>query len=171
MLSIKNLQARVEEKEILKLPFAASESSVRLDGLNVATVLRIIDGNDVVPQPRILLKQIQNVFTPSGDGINLTSPTHGTVFNQDLYNGYFFDSLQDYSMSFDSIIKDNYISFLLMLNNYKKITPNFYFSPNFINQLDLFTPVFSQYFNSYFLINKITNYIPGYTCKAELIRI
>lgn len=160
-----------EEKEILKLPFAASESSVRLDGLNVATVLRIIDGNDVVPQPRILLKQIQNVFTPSGDGINLTSPTHGTVFNQDLYNGYFFDSLQDYSMSFDSIIKDNYISFLLMLNNYKKITPNFYFSPNFINQLDLFTPVFSQYFNSYFLINKITNYIPGYTCKAELIRI
>jgi len=160
-----------DEKEILKLPFAASESSVRLDGLNVATVLRIIDGKDVTPQPRILLKQIQEVFTPSGDGINLTSPTHGTVFNQDLFNGYFIDPSLDYSMDFDSIINDNYLFFSLMLNNYKKITPNFYFSPNFINQLDLFDPVFSQYYNSYFLINKITNYIPGYTCKAELIKL
>jgi len=159
------------EKKILELPFAASETSVKLIDLLVAAVLRIKDGAAVTPQPRILLPQLQEVSNPGGDGINLTSPTLGPVYNLDLYNGYFLDNTQGFSMDGNSILVDNYLDVSALLNAYKKVTGNYIFSTNFINQLDLFNPVFSQIYNSYFIINKIASYQPGKSCAVELIRI
>jgi len=152
----------------LTLPFAASEFSTAMSDLNMAAVLRVKNGNDIVPKPRILYRA--NIENVTSNPILLTDGSN--TFTKLAFSKFTFnDPFENVSLDWKHLLFDCYSELNAALNDFNKITPRFYFSTNFINQMDLFDPVFSQYFNSYFMINKVENYVDDLPCKAELIKL
>ena len=157
-----------KESTLVTLPFAASMKKPKLIDLDVWEVLRTYNGADVTPQPRLLVKSVQTGLSPA-----ITFLDGGTVGTSTEYHYGSFDDYvnSDYQVDWKSILNTLYVNRIEVLKNYKKVTETAHFNANFINQLDLFDPVFSHYYSAFFIINKITSYQSGKTCNVELIRI
>lgn len=70
-------------------------------------------------------------------------------------------------------IRDNYYTDLInrVLVNAKKLTINFYLTPIDIENFDPLKPIYLKQYNSYFIVNKISNYVAGSLTKVELIKL
>lgn len=158
----------IPEKDLFTLPFAGSDEATRLIGIKLAQVLRVKDGNVVKPKLRILLhgNYSPSVTTP----ITLTDGT-GTHTQSSFLIGYFIGSDQLQNLGFQSHIKNDYRYIVSMLNDYNKMTIPMYFNPNFINRFNPFKLWYSHRYACFLYVNKISNYISGKKCNAEVVKI
>lgn len=74
-------------------------------------------------------------------------------------------------LSFRDIIKDYYQPMRQLLENSRIITAELLLSEADVANFDFRKLYYFEQFSSYFLVNKITNYVPGKPVKCELIRI
>jgi len=149
-----------KESTLLTLPFAAAMKVISLNGLDVYQILRQFNGSDVTPQPRLLVHRSETGLSPV-----ITFADGGTVGTDSEYHYGSFDDVD-----FKALLNRYFTNRIEVLNDYRKVTETAFFDANFINQLDLFTPVYSHIYSSYFIINKIPSYQSGKPCNIELIR-
>ena len=158
----------IPEKDLFTLPFAGSDEATRLIGIKLAQVLRVKDGQTVKPKLRILLHG--SSFPSNTTPITLTDGT-GTSTQSSYLIGYFIGSDQTQNMGFNAHIKDDYRYIVSMLNDYSKMSLPMYFTPNFINQFDPFKLWYSHRYACYLWVNRISNYISGKKCSAEVVKL
>ena len=158
----------IPEKDLFTLPFAGSDEATRLIGIKLAQVLRVKDGQTVKPKLRILLHG--SSFPSNTTPITLTDGT-GTSTQSSYLIGYFIGSDQTQNMGFNAHIKDDYRYIVSMLNDYSKMSIPMYFTPNFINQFDPFKLWYSHRYACYLWVNRISNYISGKKCSAEVVKL
>jgi hypothetical protein len=99
--------------------------------------------------------------------------------NISLYSEYLNDStavsnyyIESFSkLSFFDIIQQYYNPLRLMLNTSKVITAEFWLKDTDIVNFDFSKLYYIKQLSSYFLMNKINNYVPGKPTKCEMISI
>jgi hypothetical protein len=80
--------------------------------------------------------------------------------------------IESYSrLRFQDIITDYYTATQAILNTSKIQTVELYLTPKDINEFDFRKLVYLEQFGSYFVVNKISNYIPLTKTKVELIEV
>lgn len=156
------------EKELLTLPFAASDSHTTLNNLSAWKVLRTFGGEVIIPEPRVLLAAALDV---SGSG-NISLHAGGGGISKSFYNyGYFTDRQKTYSLNSFAVFGTYYRHHVILLNNYLELAADTYLTPEILNNLDLFIPVFVEKENAYFIIEKIANHQSGKRSVTTLVRI
>lgn len=74
-------------------------------------------------------------------------------------------------MPFKDIVQNNYSMMAKLLNDAKIITANFYLKNKDVSDVDFMRPYYIEQLGGCFLLNKISNFIPGKLTKCELIKI
>lgn len=77
----------------------------------------------------------------------------------------------DYRLSLQQVIFDNYISIASILDKAKVIEAYFFLDTLDIQNFDFKKLIYVEQLGSYYLVNKINNYIKGQKTKAEIIEV
>ena len=157
-----------EKGTAIKVPVAASDTVSRLQGIEMAEVLRFdIDDKPVTPKPRIL-RRVNTPLNPSGLTENYVRITEaGTANQNDFYNA----SVGLFTHSFSYMLNRYYTGWIDTLNDYKVVTCNMLIPPSVMQSFSFTKPVYLKQLNSWFYVNKIDNYKSSKLCKVELQRI
>lgn len=165
------------EKDLIKLPFSATELS-RLAGVLSLPMWRAkadtspVEYEKVKVQPRLVVQGSDTVsFTIveyAADGVTITNsaPVAGPL-------AYFVDPLKAYDLSIEGyIIPTFYTTLLAILDKTKVLPVQMTLSAEFIQNWDQSVPVWVDYWGQYFYINKIEEYIDEASLtNVELIRL
>lgn len=141
-----------------------------------------LDLSDAEPRVLFLNKVDSSTFPNTTDGIEFFSapstvnnfPEGNQTVTTNIPLTWFIDKSHANNLGFaDSLIADYYGSILDLVERYKKVTVGIRLNAVDINRLDFTKPVFIQYFNAYFYINKINGYQPGdnNSTEVELVKI
>lgn len=84
-------------------------------------------------------------------------------------NFYYRESY--YKLPFSDIIQDYYGPFQQILNKAQMVTAELWLKDTDIVNFDFSKLYYIKQLSSYFLVNKINNYVPGKVTKCELIRV
>lgn len=80
--------------------------------------------------------------------------------------------IESYSrLRFQDIINDYYQPISSILNSSKIQTVEIYLTPQDVNEFDFRKMIYLEQFGSYFLVNKINNFVPFKNTKVELIEV
>ncbi|MEC4050659.1 hypothetical protein OX284_014565 [Flavobacterium sp. SUN046] len=80
--------------------------------------------------------------------------------------------IEDYSrLTFNEIIEDNYASIESILNKSKLLLTNFYLKSTDISKFDFQSLIYVEQKSSYYLVNKINNFIKGKLTQCEIIEV
>ncbi len=151
-----------QNKDVVKSGFEPSESVIRLDGLNIAQVLKFEDDNftgDV--GLRLLASYEASLATPI---TLLTAPEPNPRIT------YFIEQGRD-SLDWQELVNNNYDVINNALQDTKVLTAKFRLSADDINNFDFSIPVYIDYFGSFFYVNIVSNYQPNKLTSVELIKI
>lgn len=166
-----------DEKDLIKLPFAATELS-RTAGVLSIPMWRAkansspVEYDKVKVQPRLVVQGSDLVsFTIveyATDGTTIVSSSPGA---RPL--AYFVDPLKAYDLSIqDYIIPAFYSTLLVILDKTKVLPVQMVLPAEFIQNWDQSIPVWVDYWQQYFYINKIEEYIDEASLTSvELIRL
>lgn len=154
------------EKNLFELTFAATEMRTRLQGEYIPYIPALNDGkltNEYEPRILVLRRRNTTVSVKFKDDVLSTNTTSNIPF-------CYFIGWSPH-LRFDGLIYDHYSSLLQMLTDTKVLTAYFNLTPQDIQELDFFRPVYISKYSEYFYINKVVNYIKGKPTKVELIRL
>lgn len=157
-----------EKGTAIKVPVAASDTVSRLQGIEMAEVLRFdIDDKPVTPKPRIL-RRVNTPLNPSGLTENYVRIIEAGTANQ---NDFYSSSVGLFTHSFSYTLNRYYTGWIDTLNDYKVVTCNMLIPPSVMQSFSFTKPVYLKQLNSWFYVNKIENYKSSKLCKVELQRI
>jgi hypothetical protein len=149
-------------KDIYESIFYASFSTVFGNGgggfINKVAKFVWVAGDDV--KPRLLMRRITTALEPT---------ITGGITGGNYYVAYFLDDSQTYDCDFQKFIDSNYAELKLSLQNAKTVMRKYRLSQIDIAGLNLLVPIYDK--GSYFLINKISNYVPDKVTGVELFKI
>jgi hypothetical protein len=74
-------------------------------------------------------------------------------------------------LNFQSVIQNNYATIISILDKAKAIDGYFWLKPNDIEKFDFKSLIYVEQLGSYYLVNKIVNFIKGKVTKCELIEV
>lgn len=164
-------------QKVVELPFAETEMSTKLDGLDVPYINKynvITDLFDLKTEPRLLYLDSQTLAAPLTyiDGFGTTS---AETLNIPLC---YFVLPNKSNLGFaNNLLENNYSELQSVLQNVKKLTGFFKLNATHIAALDFSIPIFlnvhtpKMQINGYFYLNKIGNYQSGKLSQCELIRL
>lgn len=157
-----------EKNTSIQLPVASSDTVTRLNGIDMAAVLRFdIEDNEVTPKPRIL-RRVNTSLNPTGTTANYVRIIEaGTANTQD----FFSSSVGLFTHNFTYMLDRYYTGWINTLNDYKAVTCNMLIPASVIQSFSFTKPVWIAQLSSWFYVNKIENYKQGKLCKVELQRI
>lgn len=163
-----------QEKTLVEVPFAGTETVVRMVGQNVPHIKMIGSNYSVeeVEQRVLLLDTVA-----SGDAVSYGDGTSSTSVTDNLPFCYFVKSGADDNLSFNDSLLDNYSTIEGIMTKYKKIVLYLKLNERQIADLDFTIPIYLDkhtpkiQVNGNFYINKIENFQQNQTTKAELIRL
>lgn len=168
-----NLQ---RSKDVITLPFAASEQTTAAEGLSMS-VIRFVDTNNnaIKPKPRVFYAYKTTVDASSND-FNLDVFTNAGVFwnrysTKEYFKTYFVDDEANNLAFENSLIEENYLELIASLQKAKIVTVELRLNATDVANFDFSIPVYFRQFAAYFYVNKISNWIDGKSCKVELLRI
>lgn len=95
----------------------------------------------------------------------------GSDFLNSHINSSFFYKENYYKCSWRELVNTWYRNINKLLDFTKVITANIYIKPYEYSQIKMYEMVFINQLGSYFLINKISNFIPKKNTKVELIKV
>ena len=156
-----------KEKDLIQLPFSATEMVKRLGDKDVPLIEFLELGSPKSTlKPRCLILDRQNFSLNYSDGGS------STEFTTDIPMCYYQLSNKTFNLGFDnSLIADNYNEFTFFLDKYKEVEAFYLLDENDIFELDFFIPFYDDYFKHYFMITKINNFIAGKPTKVTSIRL
>lgn len=102
------------------------------------------------------------------------SPFPLTIGSKNLYQHDYISSfpVADYSnLKFTEIIRNNYSSIASVLNKAKVIETNFYLKASDLAAFDFKKLIYIEQFSSYYVVNKILNFVKEKYTKVELIEV
>jgi len=160
-----------EQAEVFSIGFAASKSSFKISQ-EVADIIRIgnVPAEKVFdPTPRVLA--IKRVTGGSPSDVNYFDGVGGPTID-DYGVGYFEDGTQENSLGFDqNRLEADYSEFVETMNRFKQVSASFFLTVSDIHGLDLFVPIYLAQTNSYYIVNKVINFVAGKLTKVELIKL
>ena len=109
---------------------------------------------------------IKRDFVTGQQPITLHSPALNQTATTGSYNIESF-----YKLGFGAIIQDYYGPVKRVLNNALLVTAELYLTEADIATFDFRKLYYIEQLSAYFIINKITNYIPGRPVRCELVRV
>lgn len=169
------------KKDLFTLPFAASESVIRLKDFKLANVLMVDPTNTntdgtvkmeftLRPQPRILRVYRRGVVAPDAIKLHEGDVTVFTSLNNGIAVGYFYiPGLSN--LDFPSLIATRYKQLNRTLTLTKRIGVSLRLTPTDIADFSHFIPVYIRKYGFNFYVNKINGYQEGDVTKVELIRL
>lgn len=165
------------EKDLIKLPFAATELS-RTENVLSLPMYRAkantapVEYDEQKIQPRLVVQGSDTVsFTIveyAADGVTVANSSAGA-----RPVAYFIDPLKAYSLDIQGYIIPTFYSTLLAILDKTKVLPaQMVLSAEFIQNWDQSIPIWIDYWQQYFYVNKIEEYINESTLtNVELIRL
>lgn len=180
------------EQTIIQIPFSASETIAKFNNrLNVPLIRKFNGGTDYAGIVNVSSQQhmlLLNQYNWNNGAILLilrerldfdTSPLGnaqyvGTMigYNDNCPFAYFDDINQSIQLGFDSYALYNYHRWLnYIFDNFKVLTCYMKLSPNDVNNIDTLKPIYLEYYNCNFLLNRIYDWVNGEICKVELLKL
>lgn len=164
-------------QKVVELPFAETEMTLMLDGLDVPYINKydvVTDTFSLRTVPRILYLDKQTLVSPLLylDGLGTTSSE--TV---DIPLCYFVLPNRTNLGFADNLLKNNYSEIQNVLIDVKKITCFLKLNATHISDLDFSIPIFldvqtpKMQINGNFYLNKVGNYTSGKLTQCELVRL
>jgi hypothetical protein len=165
-----------KEKDLVQLPFAASEHSFNLGVRPVPIVKSYVSVSQFNKcEPRVL-----RLSKTASSGIRLYNSAVGGV--SALYTDapvcYFIDPARTISLGFNrDLITNHYKAVSAILQKYKELSALFKLSAVDISELDFLIPIYIDIhtakhdINGYFYLNKVSNYKGGSLTQCNLIRL
>jgi hypothetical protein len=172
LIDDKNLKPKVT---VVDLPFAASTSQDVLSaiGIRCAVFPRfILNEDDAIeeqdPVPRILAVKRQDATIRYVNEDGSYVDTTGLI-----PVAYFEDPNENYNLSFDNNLIDQSYGEIRdgIFVRTKVLNAYFNLAQTDIAELDFFIPVFVDYYNEYFYINQISDFIENRSTLCELVRL
>lgn len=162
----------VAEAELVMLDYAATESVLRLIDVSIPQIKAFTASNLLsgTGTPRCLILERQTL----SPGVDFTDGATTTTVAADLPIPYFIKDGAVFNYGFADNLLDDYYDLTISIMDYVKVVrPLIRLNAVDINQLDFLKPVYIEYFNSYFYINKISGYEPGgnESTKVELVKL
>ena len=120
--------------------------------------------------PRCLILERQTL----SPGVDFTDGATTTTVAADLPIPYFIKDGAVFNYGFADNLLDDYYDLTISIMDYVKVVrPLIRLNAVDINQLDFLKPVYIEYFNSYFYINKISGYQPdgNESTEVELVKL
>lgn len=159
-LTIDNDNIR-SSKDIYQSPFNNAETSLKGE-INVAKIPIYETSTsrslfDEEPGLHLLLVRQKKADEPSVNGVSAYKVA------------YFEDALEEYSMSMQQALDDNYSLFQAILQRAKLVKREYLLKEIDIVQFTFLFPIFDK--DSYFLINTIGPFVYNKTCDVEMLRI
>lgn len=155
---------------LIKLPFAASEMIVRLQGLDCPT---FVFGDST---PRMFIMDFQANISGANISWYDGSSTYGSPQNIPL--AYFTLPGKQYNLGFfENLLQKYYAGFMAMVFQPKVPTIPIWLTEDDLNSFDHLVPVFIDKtikgiaINGYFYVNIASNYLPDQPTQCTLIRI
>jgi hypothetical protein len=164
-------------KDVITLPFAASEQTFSCEGLSMSEILfKDFNGDTLKPKPRVLYAYKNIVDASSSDfQFNVYDQNNNlwnSVTTKEYFKTYFIDGNEASSLGFNnSLIEENYLELIDSLQRAKIVTIELLLTATDVANFDFAVPVYFRQFAAYFYVNKISNWIDGKSCKVELVRI
>lgn len=163
-----------QEKTLVELPFAGTETVVRMVGQNVPHIKMIGSNYSVeeVEQRVLLLDKVV-----SGDTVSYGDGNTSTSVNDNLPFCYFVKEGADDNLSFNDSLLDNYSTIEGIMTKYKKVVLYLKLNERDVAELDFTIPIYLDkhtpkiQLNGHFYINKVENFQDNKTTKVELIRL
>ena len=158
------------ENDAIVSQFAATESVVKLQKLNVA-ILRKIEEDDekkefkIKTQPRLLINRRQvGLGISLTDGSNSTTPATVSI-------PYFIETGLP-SLDYNETFKEYYFELITyMLKKARRVTRYVMIDESDLAGLDHFIPIYDANRAQYYYLNQISDYIEGEPTKCEFIRM
>jgi hypothetical protein len=168
------------EKDVIESIYAGSNTETVLDTLTIARI-PIWENQEVQydSKPRLLALRGENktvtFYSPTIKGPSGSvewSAIPGGAGNN-LLVGYFLDSEEPQDLGWQSLIENYYQEWIQCLTNCKILQVQFDINAIDYYAFDLLLPVWIEYFNEYFYINKIQEFqgIGGEGTTFELVRL
>ena len=161
-----------ESGTMIQLPYSYTPTSTRWVDKEVPQIIRFNDSGEVTGEDKqhILLMNLVVFDTATVTFYNRTGGTH--IRDTYIYYCYFNDSSKNVQLGFDTYIFENrYRWFRYIFDNYKMLTAEMVLSPQLVNELELWKPVYVDYYGANFLITKISDWIYGEPSKVELLKL
>lgn len=162
-----------KDKDLIVIPFAATETVESFFGLNVPYIGVFTDGSASATKPRLVKLKLYNLTMQWADDYG-NSDTETT----NIPIPYFIDAGETFNLGFDNSLKSNYTALQAVLNKTKIITERIRLTPVDILNLDFFKPVYLERtgehgYNGYFYISEITQYKFGLneSTEVQLVRL
>lgn len=164
------------ENTVLELPYSATNTNVMFDELEVSRI-QILNGleykNDTNPRVLFLSRKASTDLSPVG-GLTYNDGTDSDTVTDNIPLTRFIKKEEEYNLGFgNSLLEKNYATLTGMIRNSKTLRQPLRLTPADINTLDFTVPVFIDKYESYFYVNRIEGYAPGYntSCIAELVKL
>lgn len=170
------------EKDIVVLPYAATNANVRLNELLINNIGLFEEGEYKSDrQPRWLIVERKNAseLEPT-DGVEyldesgIVNPSQSVVLTEDIPFTYFIKTGAVVNLGFgDNVIRNFYQAIQAVIGNAKILTEYVRLSISDINQLDFTRPVYLSQYNAYFYISNIADfsYTNNESTLVELVKI
>ena len=180
------------EATIIQLPFSASETISKFNGrIDVPLIKKFNGGTDYAgvvsissQQHMLLLNQYNwndgNILLIQRERLDYDISPLGNAhyvgamigYNDNCPFAYFNDNQQSIQLGFDAYALYNYHRWLnYIFDNFKVLTCQMKLDATDINTIDTLMPIYLEYYNSYFLLNRIYDWVNGEISKVELLKL
>lgn len=163
------------DKDVIQIPFSASDQIIKIEGINLANIIRFTDPEGSATwtlsekvQPRLgiavnVAKGLQGTFDLT-DGVGTNNEDNITVVR-------FFDTGNNAELDGTNLLNRHYPGLILSLARTKIVTAFFRLTAEDVRDIDHFIPIYVQRFGAKFFLNKAINYIEDQPTKCELVRL
>ncbi len=154
---------------IIKPSFAATDSVPRLDGESIANIplFSFID-NSATYEPNQKVKARIGVINRLSKSIDITDGTStDTIASAAILT--FGDNLN--ALTGDEMLADYYGTVFDMLQDSKVLSASFNLAGSDVSEIDFSVPIYIEYFNAYFYLNKVQAFISNRLTTCQLIKI
>jgi hypothetical protein len=161
-----------ESGVMIQLPYSYTPTSTRWTDKEVPQIIRFDDSGKVTGEDKqhILLLNLAVIDTANVTFYNRTGGVH--IRSTFIYYCYFNDSSKAIQLGFDTHVFENrYRWYRYIFDNYKMLSAEMILSPQLVNELELWKPVYISYYAANFLITKISDWVYGEPCKVELLKL
>ncbi len=163
------------DKDVIQIPFSASAQIIKIEGINVANIIRYTDPEDsgtwtLSEKVKPRLGVVVNVNKGLQGTFDLTDGS-GTNNEDDISVVRFFDSGNVAELEGNNLLTRHYPGLILSLARTKIIKAFFRLTAEDVRDLDHFIPVYVQRFGAKFFLNKAVSYIENQPTKCELVRL
>lgn len=165
-----------KDATIVESDFASSYNVTRLDGLEIPQIGALKDlkvSKELTQRCLYITRYDSGDLDPTGD-LEVLDNVDTDNISTDIPIPYFIKDSETNNLGFgNSLQSEFYTQFIDTIDKYKMVKAKFRLNETDINQLDFTKPVYVEYFNSYFYINKISGYNPisGESSEVELIKL